>query len=81
MEKVFHGTVHGRTIELSEAPGAADGQKVEVVVRFLQPSRPWGEGILASAGSMANHWTAEDDLILSQIQEDRKHDTRPEIPL
>ena len=50
MTKVLHGVVHGKTIELSEAPGVADGQEVEVVVKFSMPTRPWGEGIRASAG-------------------------------
>ena len=34
MNKVLHGVVHGKTIELSEPAGVADGQEVEVVVRF-----------------------------------------------
>jgi hypothetical protein len=81
MDKVYHGTVHGRTIELSEAPDAADGQQVEVALRFLQPARPWGEGIRASAGAMAKQWSDEDDLILLQIQEDRKHDAGNPVSL
>jgi hypothetical protein len=70
MDKVYHGTVHGKTIELSEAPGAADGQQVEVVVRFLQPARPWGEGIRASAGAWADY--PEMDAVMEQIQQTRK---------
>lgn len=80
MNKVLHGIVHGQTIELREPAGLADGQEVEVVVRFSMPSRPWGEGIRRSAGGLADQWTVEDDRILEQIHEDRKRDTRPEIP-
>jgi hypothetical protein len=80
MDKVLHGVVHGQTIELNEPAGVADGQEVEVVVRYSMPSRPWGEGIRNSAGGLADCWTEEDDQILSQIQQDRKRDTRPEIP-
>jgi hypothetical protein len=81
MTKVLHGVVHGKTIELSEPPGMADGQEVEVVVKFSIPARPWGEGIRASAGALADQWTEEDNEILEEIQQDRKRETRPEIPL
>lgn len=80
MDKVVHGVIHGKTIELAEPVGAADGQEVEVVVRFSLPSRPWGEGIRSSAGGLADSWTDEDDRILEQIRQDRKRDTHPEIP-
>ncbi len=80
MNRVLHGVVHGKTIELSESAGVADGQEVEVVVRFSMPSRPWGEGIRNSAGGWSGQWTEEDDRILEQIQRDRKRETRPEIP-
>jgi len=33
MTKTIHGKVRGRTIELDEDPGIADGQAVEVIVR------------------------------------------------
>lgn len=79
MDKILHGIVHGQTIELTEPAGLADGQKVEVVVRFSTPSRPCGEGIRNSAGGLANCWTAEDDRILEEIQQSRKYQTRPEI--
>jgi hypothetical protein len=81
MNKVLHGVVRGKMIELREPLGVADGQEVEVVVSFSVPSRPWGEGIRSSAGALANDWTDEDERILEQIQQDRKRETRPEIPL
>jgi hypothetical protein len=80
MDKVLHGVIHGKTIELNEPPGVADGQEVEVVVKFSIPSRPWGEGIRKSAGAMADLWTEDDDRILDQLRLDRKRDPRPEIP-
>jgi hypothetical protein len=33
MTKTLRGRVHGRTIELDEAPGVADGQEVEVQMK------------------------------------------------
>jgi hypothetical protein len=76
MTRVLHGIVHGKTIDLSEPLGAADGQEVEVVVRFLTPSRPWGEGIRNSAGGWADY--PEMDAIMEQIQENRKLERRPQ---
>jgi hypothetical protein len=48
MTKTIHGKVHGRTIELDEDPGVADGQEVEVqmhVVMPLKPQQPMSEGL------------------------------------
>ena len=78
MTKVLHGVVHGHTIELSETPGLADGQEVEVVVRFSKPSRPWGEGIHDSAGGWADY--PKIDAVMEQIQQDRKRERRPQVP-
>jgi len=35
MQKTIHGTVHGKTIELDQELGLADGQVVEVQVRLI----------------------------------------------
>ena len=51
MTKTLHGKVHGKTIELDEDLGVAEGQEVEVQVRIVQPARKWGEGILRTAGA------------------------------
>lgn len=79
MTKVLHGKVHGRTIELSENLDLAEGQDVEVVVRILPPSRTWGEGILRSAGALADdpQW----DAIMDAIHRERKRERRtvPEV--
>jgi hypothetical protein len=80
MTRIIHGVVHGNTIELKEHPGVPDGQEVEVVVRVPAPARAWGEGIRRSAGAMAEFWTEEDDKILEELAQDRRQDSRREIP-
>jgi hypothetical protein len=48
MTKTMHGKVHGRTIELDEDPGVAEGQEVEVrmkVVESLSSQPPMSEGL------------------------------------
>ena len=77
MTKVLHGVVHGKTIELSEVPGGADGQEVEVVVKFSTPSRPWGDGIRASAGGWADY--PEMDSVMERIQQNRKLERPPQV--
>ncbi len=80
MLKVIPGIVRGTTIELRERVGVADGSEVEVTVRVKHSQRPWGEGILRSAGAMAEHWTQDDDRILAEIERDRKRSSGREIP-
>ena len=48
---VFHGVVHGKTIELNEETGLPDGHAVSI---RLLPARTPGEGIRASAGGWAD---------------------------
>ncbi|HEX3872372.1 MAG TPA: hypothetical protein VHV77_18130 [Pirellulales bacterium] len=82
MTKTFHGKVHGKTIELDEEPGVAEGQEVEVQVKVVANARHTpGEGLRRSAGAMANEWTEEDDRILEAIHQDRTRDTRPDVAL
>jgi hypothetical protein len=76
MSRIIHGVVHGRTIELAEDPGVADGQQVEVVVKPLAPAKPWGEGIRRSAGAWADY--PEMDAVMEQIQQDRRKERRPQ---
>ncbi len=80
MTKSFHGIVHGRTIELSEDPGVADGAEVDVVVTPATPSEAWGEGIRRSAGALAESWTEDDDKILHEIHQDRSRESLRELP-
>ena len=79
MSIVMQGVVHGTTIELSENPGVADGQKVEVTVRVVDPKRKWGDGILRSAGIAAGEPDVDEAFEL--IQRERKaakhRDVRP----
>ena len=77
MTKIVHGTVHGKTIELDEDLGVAEGQAVEVQVKIVSPSRAWGEGIRRSAGGWADH--PEMDAIMEKIQQDRKLKRRPQM--
>lgn len=46
MSKIIHGKIHGKTIQLSEDLGLAEGQEVEIRITVAQPSRKWGEGVL-----------------------------------
>jgi hypothetical protein len=80
MERQLQGIIHGRTIELSEDPGVADGQPVEITLRTVRVPRPWGEGLRRCAGAFAADWTEEDDRILEQMHQERKRDSRREIP-
>ena len=72
-------TVTGPTLTL-EMPAEFRGQQVEVQVKVLPASQPWGDGLRRCAGALAQVWTEEDDRILAEIHQDRKRDTRREIP-
>ncbi|MCY2962313.1 MAG: hypothetical protein NT069_01450 [Planctomycetota bacterium] len=76
MTKTLHGTVHGRTIELDEDLGVAEGQEVEVQVTLVQPARRWGEGILRSAGGWADY--PEMDAIMEKIHQERRLERNPQ---
>jgi len=77
MTKKLHGTVHGRTIQLDEDPGIADGQKVELQIQLESAGPKWGEGILRSAGGWANY--PELDETMEKIHQERKLERRPQI--
>ena len=72
--KKLHGKVHGRTIELDEDPGVDDGQEVELQMKIVPPARKWGEGILRTAGALADdpYW----DAIMEEIYHARKVERR-----
>ena len=88
MTKTLHGTVHGKTIELDEDLGVVDGQQVEVQVKVIRPKKRlpgpppgWQPGRpSATAGLLADSSTEEDDRIMKEIHQDRKRETRREIP-
>jgi hypothetical protein len=75
MTKTLHGKVRGRTIELDEDPGIAEGQQVEVQMKVVEPTRKWGEGIRRSAGGWADR--PELDAVMAKIHEARKLERRP----
>jgi len=79
MVRQLQGVIRGKTIELSEDPGIADGQPVEITIRIVRLPRPWGEGLRRCAGALAADWTEEDDRILEQIHLERRRDSRQEI--
>jgi hypothetical protein len=79
MSQILQGIVHGKTIELAEELGLADGEKVEVFVRAVSRKQLWGEGLRRCAGALAEEWSEDDDRILEEIYQDRKRDLRREI--
>jgi hypothetical protein len=77
MTKTLHGKVHGRTIELDEDPGVAEGQEVEVQMKVVpKATQKTGEGFLRTEGALANdpYW----DAIMEEIYQERKKDSRRE---
>ena len=79
MTRTLYGKVHGKTIELDEDLGVADGQEVEVQVRLIPPAaRRAGEGLLRTEGALADD--PEWDGIMEEIYQSRKWERRPPIP-
>ncbi len=78
MNEVIHGIVQGRTIRLAQDPGIDDGQAVEVVLRPISSPGQWGEGLRRCAGALADY--PEMDQHMDEIQNERKLDSRPELP-
>ena len=76
MTKTLHGKVHGKTIELDEDLGVAEGQEVEIQVKIVQPAKKWGDGILRTAGALADdpYW----DEIMEEVHQARKLERRPQ---
>ena len=71
MTKTIHGKVHGRTIELDEDLGVAEGQEVEIQVRVISKvARTPGEGFLRTEGALPDD--TEWDSIMEQIHRERK---------
>lgn len=75
MTKTMYGKVRGKTIEFEEDLGVADGQEVEVEIKLTFPERKWGDGVLRTAGALAEdpHW----DAIMEQVHRGRKAPRRP----
>ncbi|MCA9157591.1 MAG: hypothetical protein KDA72_04650 [Planctomycetales bacterium] len=70
MIRRLSGVVHGKTNELREDPGIADGEYVEVTIKPSDGSPNWGDGIRRSAGAAAD--IPDFDTVFALIQEQRK---------
>ena len=73
MTKIAHGIVHGKTIELDQELGFADGQHVDVAIQVSGTSprtEAWGEGLRRCAGALAGIPDLDDDM--EQILAQRK---------
>jgi len=79
MIRSTQGIVHGKTIELVEDLGVADGQRVEVQIKLIPVDGSWGAGLRRCAGALAGEWSDEDDRILAEIHDQRKQDRRKGI--
>ncbi len=77
--KTIHGKIHGKTIELDEDLGVADGQEVEVQVKVIpKAARTPGEGFLRTEGALADD--TEWDSIMEEIHQARTRERRPQSP-
>ncbi len=77
MTKIVHGRVRGKTIELDEDLGVAEGEEVEVQVRTVRSAYEWGKGILRSAGGWTDY--PEMDAIMERFHQDRKLERRSQM--
>ena len=79
MTKTIHGKVHGKTIELDEDLGVAEGQEVELTVRVVSATKAirTGEGFLRTEGALVDdpYW----DAIMDEIHRERRSDSRREL--
>jgi hypothetical protein len=75
--KRAQGFIHGKTIELDQGPGIAEGQRVGVKMRVYSPAQIWGEGILRSAGIAAD--ISGFDEAFEHVQRDRETATTRDI--
>lgn len=75
MNKIFQGTIHGKTIKLDEDPGVSEGQLVEIQMKIIPSANSWGDGIHRSAGGWADH--PEIAGVMEKIQRERKLERQP----
>ncbi len=62
MAKTVRGRVQGKTIELEDDLGVADGQEVEVQITFVQPGRNRAESTPPAAALAAEIPEFEPDI-------------------
>jgi hypothetical protein len=67
---ILTGKIHGRTIELDQAPGLPDGAAVSVTV---SPTLPPGQNLRRAFGAWAEA-SDELDRFLDNVRRDRKQD-------
>lgn len=74
--KLARGVIHGKTTELTEDLGLAEGLEVQIRVEVVPSGKRWGEGILRSAGALTDdpHWGG----IMGEIYQERKGFNRSE---
>lgn len=77
MSQIIHGVIHGRTIELAEDLGLADGQPVTVIVQS-SPSPAGESGDRRSAAGMLADYP-EMDADLERIVRLRRMPSRREL--
>lgn len=79
MTKTIRGKIHGKTIELDENPGVAEGQEVEIRMKVIsKPGDRTGEGFLRTEGALADD--EEWDGIMEEIYRARRLERRPQSP-
>lgn len=69
MTKTLHGKVRGRTIELNEDPGVAEGQEVEVRISVVGSSSSAIRSIADAFGTAPVLRSGDD--ILAQVRAER----------
>jgi hypothetical protein len=81
------GMWEGQAVDLlvvaagSLEPGAESSRVKLAIKKLLGPPPGWRPGQPSKvAGLLADSWTEEDDRILEEIYQDRKRETRREIP-
>lgn len=75
------GIVHGKTIELADAPGLADGAEVQVLIRPTPADLQKRAEIIRQYAATAGDWsTEEDDQILAELAAYRKRSGQRKLP-
>jgi hypothetical protein len=79
MDQTLTGIIHGNTIVFDAPLAAPEGTRVEVVIRGREkPAPPLGGH--GTNDEPPGWWNADDDRILNEIREARRHSTRSEVP-
>lgn len=62
MNRTLHGKVHGRTIELEEDLGVAEGQEVEVQLTPVVPDKPPISATDLLTSGLVGIWADRDNI-------------------